>query len=130
MTVMNRARCQDARLALEDALHAIDVAQFEVAVGSASYSPERGEATFKVTVRVPGSQNDAFESDAKLLGLEGLKLGMEYKRAGHVYRVVGINLRARKYPIIVEQLDGARHGARFKVAQSVLAHHLKTGAIA
>lgn len=50
----------------------------------------------------------AFSAHARLYGLDAKDLGATFIAQGQTFRIVGLNTRRGKYPIMAEQVGGAR----------------------
>lgn len=63
-----------------------------------------------------------FKKKALRVGLEPDDLHREFKSRGETYRIVGLNLRAKKYPVLGERV---RDGKRFKFHVDTVRNGLK-----
>jgi hypothetical protein len=61
-------------------------------------------------------------SDAGLLGLPDDAVGRTFTSRGERYRVVGIKIRNRKYPVLAERL---KDGATYKFGEAIVARLLE-----
>jgi len=105
----------------------------KITVGSASYTAgEAGNATFKVELatqnesgRVFTKKSNDFLMHAERLGFLPEDLNKEFKYAGNTYKLIGVNPKSYKYPLIVERVPD---GKQFKMPLEA-ANALKTKTI-
>jgi hypothetical protein len=90
---------------------------------------DRMPAMFQFIVRVEdadgnvlGAKAQEFKDGARLVGLDPSDLGKEFVSRGSRYRITGLNLRARKYPVLAENLS---NGKTYKFAESVVKRGLE-----
>ena len=121
---IDKAACKaidaEARAALEQVAEKLGLT---VKLGGGSYDPTTGTYTPRVTFSVDGAEARAWAQVAALVGLAPDDYGREiaYGGIGRV-RLVGINLRARRFPILVERVDD---GKVYKVPEASVAAFLK-----
>jgi len=66
-----------------------------------------------------------FKRHASLMGMKASDLGREFTYAGKVYRITGMNRRAKKYPILAEDV---RQGKSYKFPADFVREALKSAA--
>jgi hypothetical protein len=77
-----------------------------VKIGGGSYDPAVGTFKPKVTFSLGNAEQLAFERTATLIGLEPEDYGKTFEHNGHTYKLVAINLRAPRFPVLAEREDG------------------------
>jgi len=104
---LDRSTVKDLRPKVQEALKALEALGLNVQVGNASFSST--SVTFKVELAIVSEggaiQSKAAETFKRLAYLYGLRpddLGKTYGP----YTVVGLNPRAKKYPIVARRKDG------------------------
>ena len=99
------------------------IGELQTLAASRGLTIEGAGGTFShgdVTLKIKVTARDAsgipvnFANHAELLGLPSDCHGSAFISHGGKYRIVGIKLRNRKYPIIAERWDDAPGGSRFK----------------
>ena len=60
------------------------------------------------TAAIADAEKAEFEACAAIFGLEAGDFGATFHANGQTYKVVGLNLKRRKYPIVVENAQGKR----------------------
>lgn len=75
-----------------------------------SFDRDGSSFTFKASFKVmtEGGQPADFAKKARRLGLPEDCWGAEVEMSEGMCRVIGINLRARKYPVLTQKLNGER----------------------
>jgi hypothetical protein len=105
------------RFAQENGLKAI--------VGSSSFTPYN--ICFKVEVAVVTQQGDALTREAETFfhhaacfGLAREDLGKTFQYGGHAYKIIGLNTRSRKAPVLATDEDGKRYKFSVELLKAVL----------
>lgn len=116
ITVITPAVCRNLRPEVEAAVQA-QVAEaygMTAKVGNAKYTS--GSVTFSVTLAVVSEDGtvrspeaEAYTSFAGMYGLPVDGLNKTFRNRGQVFRVIGLNTRRGKYPVLVEDLQGKRY---------------------
>ena len=84
------------------------------------FDPDAGTYTPKFVFSIEGADEMAFARDARYVSamvngevktLQGEDLGVTFNCNGTLYKLVGVNLRAPKYPVLGQRLED---GKRFK----------------
>ena len=85
----------------------------KVEVKSGSFDPGAGTFTPKFVFSVEGSEQAAFARDCGFVwgddgpaGLEPSDFGATFKSQGQTFTLVGVNLRAPKFPLLAKAEDG------------------------
>lgn len=93
----------------------------EFSLGAIRFS----DTDFRSTLRCKSADSDAdrkiFERNALRVGLKKTSFGKTFKYVGRDYRVVGVNTRAKKYPV---QVEDVATGGRYKMGLDCLPSHL------
>ena len=118
LTTMDRAAVRALRVAMEAALSKVQT-QYGVTIKMGGARFDSRTATFKVEVVTKGKGGEeqtkesiAYEQSAVIYGLDAEWLNKEFKFRGNTFIVRGLNTRAHKMPVIVEQ---KATGKRFKM---------------
>ena len=87
-------------------------------MGRTTFNP----TTIKFSARYEAEAEDgipgepaSYRADAARLGISPDSFGLEVKYAGGWWRVIGLSVRARKYPIRMQQVGGRREIRKFTV---------------
>ena len=76
-----------------------------VEMGRSTYYAEGHKIDFKFSVEIPAKANVMKNSELSLYGIDA-NVGDEFSDAyGNKYRILGVNAKARKYPIRILRLD-------------------------
>ena len=76
-----------------------------VEMGRSTYYAEGHKIDFKFSVEIPAKANVMKNSELSLYGIDA-NVGDEFSDAyGNKYRILGVNAKARKYPIRILKLD-------------------------
>jgi len=76
-----------------------------VEMGRSTYYAEGHRIDFKFSVEIPAKANVMKNSELSLYGIDA-NVGDEFSDAyGNKYRILGVNAKARKYPIRILKLD-------------------------
>jgi hypothetical protein len=111
---MDMAAAEAIDAALETGLPAIlEPLGVTFELGNRTYYPDEGTYRCPITFAIPGSDRLAFERGAALIGLDAGDFGAEFvaqrgSDEGERYRIVGLNLRARRFPVKVERVSDGR----------------------
>ena len=89
--------CEDALKAVAER-HGLTVAYKGGRFTSSTFTPKLEFAT-------PGNDREAFEREASWVGLEATDFNKVFVYLGESYKIMGINMRARRYPINVKRLS-------------------------
>lgn len=80
-----------------------------------TYYRDRLPGMFQFIIRVEGEDGEVldtkaqeFQNGARLVGLDPNDLGREFVIRGSRYKITGLNLRARKYPVLGERLSDGK----------------------
>lgn len=104
------------RTEIDNALKSIaDKYNIQIKAGNASYSSSGETATFKLELATKKNGNIAnkkdeiqrktFEVYAEMIGLNKEDLDKSFSNEGKVYKIIGMNARSQKSPIIIERSD-------------------------
>lgn len=119
MEKIDRAAAKKISEALESAAQAVaDDLGLSVKVGGGRFDPEVGTFSPKVEFSLADAERREFELNAPLLGLKQSAYGTMIPHRGGEVKLVGINLRAQRFPILVE--DG--EGKRWKLTEQAVQH--------
>lgn len=88
-----------------------------VKVGGGRYDPEVGTFSPKITFTAADAEAKAFAILAPEFGLKAEDYGRKITVKGRTFKVVGLNPRASRFPLMGEAEDGRQ----FKLTESVLA---------
>lgn len=101
------AECEEALKAVAER-HGLDLLQKNI-----TFTEGEMPVSFRLVARredgVPMSREaEIFKQGAEIVGLEPAMLGARFKKGGQTYRIVGLNLRAQRFPVIAEDSAGRR----------------------
>ena len=118
-----RAKVKTLRADIDKALAAIEKKHgVEFNLGTIRFS----DTDFRGTLKCVSADKDAgrkmFERDAFRIGLKRDAYGKTFTHVGRDYRVVGVNTRAKKYPVNVEDVAS---GGTYKMAAAALPQSLR-----
>lgn len=85
----------------------------KIKLGGGTFTP--GDFTPKITFKVSDADQQEFKRYASLVGLEPEDFGRTFVAGGKTYKLTGINLRARKFPI---QAVNLRDGKTYKMTEA------------
>ena len=106
-TMRNRADRKALRDDIEQALQAVaDKHGLTVTVGGGSYTDHTFAPKMEFSCTTSSGAPAGFAFDAELIGIPVDCYGKTFTRAGEEYTIVGINLRARKYPVLAKTNSG------------------------
>lgn len=104
---MDRATARQISEAAEAALR--DVAErFGVTVKARGGNFTTTTFTAKFEFAAEGAGEQDFERDCRMVGMVPDHFGAEFEVNGSIYKVSGLNLRAKKYPVIATKLSDGR----------------------
>ncbi|MGB5812952.1 MAG: hypothetical protein WBG86_20635 [Polyangiales bacterium] len=90
----------------------------------ATYDSVSGTITFKVTITVPGAKGKVetdWERYAEAFGADPTWLGKTFADHNDVnYTVVGLNPRAKSYPLLIEDANGKRRKCAASYVQAAM----------
>lgn len=72
------------------------------------YDPVAGTYKPRIEFKVAGAARNTFERDCYRIGLRPEHFGKVFRSQGSDYEITGINLRARRYPVIAKQLSSGK----------------------
>ncbi len=113
---MDRAKARLVREAIEEALEPVGIAfNAEIKIiGGMRFDADI--LTGKIEIAEIGADGNAVSKEAKafvsgaaLFDLEPTDLGRKFNQGGHVFEIVGLNFRAKKYPINCLRDDGGSY---------------------
>lgn len=108
ITEFNRTNLRVLADQVEDALVPVAMKHgLTVELRGGSYTRD-GEWKPKVVFTVEGGDAKRFASLAHYYGLKPEDFGKTFKSRGQVYRIKGINTRAKRMPILVESVESGR----------------------
>lgn len=111
---MDKAACATLTKSIRTALAAVEVEHgVTIEVGGGSYT-STGEFTPKLRIMLAGAERAEFEKYASSVGLEPSDFGREFRYGNKTLRIVGLNLRAPRYPIVGEDV---KTGKKFKLPE-------------
>lgn len=105
METMNRELLKNIRQDMKKAMEEIE-RKYKVnfADGSARFDDSQAEMKVKFTIK--GKEKDLFEYHAELCNVDPTLYNKKANIDGDVYTITQINLKAKKYPIIIQSADG------------------------
>ena len=120
---LTRAKVKTLRAELDKAFAAIEKKHgVEFSLGTIRFS----DTDFRGTLKCVSADKDAgrkmFQRDALRVGLKKTAYGKTFTHIGRDYRVVGVNTRAKKYPVQVEDVAS---GGTYKMAVEALPKDLR-----
>jgi len=119
----NRTGVKQLRADIDSALAAIEKKHgVEFNIGTIRFSDTDFRATLKCTSADPDAARKMFERDALRVGLKKTAYGKQFKYGNKEYIVVGVNTRAKKYPVSVKTVN---RGDSFKMAVNCLPADLR-----
>lgn len=118
-----RAKVKTLRSDLDKALAAIEKKHgVEFSIGTIRFS----DTDFRGTLKCVSADKDAarkiFERDALRVGLKKTAYGKTFTHVARDYRVVGVNTRAKKYPV---QVEDVATGGTYKMSADMLPQNLR-----
>ena len=107
ITTMDRAACAKIATAAEAALREVaEQLGLQVTNRGGKFDPS-GTFDPKFTFSLPDAGENQFASTAHLVGLHADDFGKTFQVHGKTFRITGLNLRARKFPVCaVNTTDG------------------------
>jgi hypothetical protein len=103
----NRAARNNLRDAIVKALEGVATEHgLTVHVGGGTYSEYTFAPKVEFSCTTEAGAPAGFAYDAELLGLPRDAWGKTFTQRGEEYTIVGINLRARKYPVLAKSSSG------------------------
>lgn len=119
--MLTKDKLQQFRTAFEEAAKEIhDKTGIEVKLGSINYS--ENDFTVKLTGyegQAPNEEEmyaDAWRAYARSLGLEDLEVGSHFVFKGKTYRIIGLMLSSKAYPVVAVRSDNHQQ-YRFPVSK-------------
>lgn len=89
-----------------------------VSLGNITYSEDH------FTVKLTGYENTedyvyarCWDEYAKAFGLDSIECGSQFQHEGKLYEIIGLNLHAKKYPVVIKLVDS---DSKFKVTVGVI----------
>ncbi len=120
---LTRAKVKTIRADLDKAFAAIEKKHgVNFSLGTIRFSDTDFRGTLKCVSTDTNAGRKMFERDALRVGLKKTAYGKTFTHIGRDYRVVGVNTRAKKYPVNVEDVAS---GGTYKMAVEALPKDLR-----
>src|SRR4051794_28034538 len=119
ITPLDKAACkrvvEEARPALEEVAARLGLT---VKFGGGKFDPEVGTFSPKIEFAIDGVEERKFRADAWTVGLEPDDWHREFTTNGKRFRLVGVNPRAPKFALLVEEVATRK---KFKLGVTAVA---------